>query len=110
MVQFQPQYEDLELGRARGVSSSLKASRLKTQEDVKFQFESEGRKKARIQLKTGRRSSLLFRVWSAFLFYLGFHWLDEAHHNGGGAAICSTQSTNLNIKLIQNTLTPRIML
>lgn len=52
MVQFQPQYEDLELGRARGVSSSLKASRLKTQEDVKFQFESEGRKKARIQLKT----------------------------------------------------------
>lgn len=85
MVQFQPQYEDLELGRARGVSSSLKASRLKTQEDVKFQFESEGRKKARIQLKTGRRSSLLFRVWSAFLFYLGFiDWMRPIIMGGGG--------------------------
>lgn len=59
MVQSQIQYEDLELGRARGISSNLKASRLKTQEDVKFQCESEGGKKTRIQLKTVREKGMV---------------------------------------------------
>lgn len=37
--------------RARSVSSSLKAGRLKTQEEPRFQFEPEGKKKTMSQLK-----------------------------------------------------------
>ena len=55
--------------RADGVSSSLKVSSLKTEEELMFQLESKGRRRSMSQLnQPGGRSSLLLRGRSGFLF------------------------------------------
>ena len=61
--------QDLQLAnwtprKANGVSSSLKAARLETQEALMFQFEFKGRKRIMSQLiQSGGRRSYLLRLF-----------------------------------------------
>ena len=90
-------------GEPMVLSFSLKARRLETQEESMFQLESKDRKNSNVQVLrlSSRKNSLLLGGWSAFLVYSNLQGI------GGGAptlwrAICFTQSTDLNVNLIQN--------
>ena len=107
--------QDLQLAswkprRATAVSSSLKTRRLKIQEELRFLFEFEGRRKdlCPSSVQSGRSCSLLLVgvIKSPSLFiYSGPERRDEAHPHWGG------QST-IQMLLSRNILTdkPRIIL
>lgn len=107
--------QDLQLAswkprRASAVSSSLKTRRLKIQEELRFLFEFEGRRKdlCPSSVQSGRSCSLLLVgvIKSPSLFiYSGPERRDEAHPHWGG------QST-IQMLLSRNILTdkPRIIL
>ena len=64
---FQFESKGLRTSNYSGVSSTLNASRLETQEELMFQFEFEGRKGSMSQPKLwSRRSSLLFSLFVLF--------------------------------------------
>ena len=83
-------------------SSSLKASKLETQEEVMFQFESEGRKKANVPLLrlSGRKNSLLLEEEWVFLFYSRLQ-LTAWGPLTLWRAICFTQPTYIKFSFIQ---------
>ena len=72
--------------RTNGVNSSPKASRLKTQEDLMFQFKSEGRQNADVPVNTFRQEVLCLaggRVRSFVLFRPSTEWLRATHIKEG---------------------------
>ena len=83
--------------------SSPKISRLETQGNLVFQFEFKSRGRNGVSVwRQWNRNSILFRGRSPFLFHSGLQptgWEPPTL----GMAICSTQSINLNVKLIHNT-------
>lgn len=84
MVQFQSEYESLRTRRADSASSSLKANRLETQEELIFQFESKDRKSPISQLKVVRQAEFPLSLIEVS------NWLDEDHtHQGGQSALPS---------------------
>ena len=90
MVYFQSEYEGLRTSRASGVSSSLEASRLETQEKLMFQFESGGQRGQISQLKQlGRKSSFL-PIGRVSLFVLVRTDLMRATHIREGNLLCVT--------------------
>ena len=92
-------------------NSSLKDDRLKAQGQLRFQFESEGRKRLMSQLKhLGRKSFLFIEGGSALLFYSGLQLIRRGQPYMR-RAIWFTQSTNNMLVSSKNTLkvTPRIM-
>ena len=79
--------------------------RLQIQEDLMFPFKSKGRKKPTFQSKaiTGKEKfSPTHGKGRVLCSIQAFNWLDEAYPM---RATCFTQSTDLNVNLIQNTLT-----
>lgn len=100
-------------GRADGVFPVWKTNRLKTQEELMFQFESEGRKKPTSPPQGSQAGEIASLFWggSALLFYSGLQWIRWGVPTLG-RAICITQSTDLNVKLIpqhSHTDTPKIV-
>ena len=92
-------------------NSSLKDDRLKAQGQLRFQFESEGRKRLMSQLKhLGRKSFFFIEGGSALLFYSGLQLIQRGQPYMR-RAIWFTQSTNNMLVSSKNTLkvTPRIM-
>ena len=85
--------------------SSWKPSGLKTQEELMFQFKSEGRKKtdAFTQRQSGRRKFLILAGGSVFCFIQSFNQLDGPTHINEGNQLYSVYYSNVN--LIQNALT-----
>ena len=72
MVYFQSKSKSLRARRAKGVSSSLRASRLKTQEEWIFPFESEGRKD---QCPSSDNQAGGFPSYSTFVFCSGLQMI-----------------------------------
>lgn len=99
-VQFQSKSGGLRTRRAGGVSCSLKASRLKAQEELDFQFESEGRKRLRSQCSSQEFPPAPGRV-SLFLFKPSTDWMGPQTVK---RAICFTQCADLNVNLMHKHL------
>lgn len=92
---------ELVIWEGRWCSSSLKVSRLKTQEDPKFQFKSEGMKKSMSQserIKEKKFSLTQGRVSFFVLFRSSSGWVRPIYIREG---TCLIQSININVNLIQ---------
>ena len=96
--ELQAESASMETQESQWFSSSPKTGRLKTQEEPIFQFESEGRKKAKVSVKrqAGKLSLIWNRVSLFVLFRPSTDWM-RATHVGERNLLYS----NLYVNLIQ---------
>lgn len=80
-------------------SSSLKCSRLDTQEDLTFQLVSKGRKRLMLQLKYSDRG--IYLLFSFVFFFYSHLWMTEWVSPTWRRTICLTQSIDTNANLNQ---------